>query len=250
MQDPFSGGVPFVHGDDGQGNTWHPQSQLKAIDQSATDFIIKQVKQFPNEITLAAVGPLTNLALVLEKAPEIQDLVKEVVIMGGNPFGPGNATPAGEANILNDPHAADIVFGGSWQLTMIPLDVTHTVMLHEDRLESIAEKSDRALHQHLMASYIFYQDFYKRVNNIPGSYVHDSSVIAYLLNPSLFECVQYPVRVETTDCISKGKTWPSMGNSDDENSDALRPWRKRPNINICTAADSEGMLKLLEERLF
>ncbi|MEM9848307.1 MAG: nucleoside hydrolase [Bacteroidota bacterium] len=250
LVDTFSGGVPFVHGDDGQGNTWRPESQLQPIRTSATDFIIEQIQRFPNEITLAAVGPLTNLALALQKAPAIQHLVKEVVIMGGNPFGSGNATPAGEANILGDPHAADLVLGAAWPLTMVPLDVTHTIMLHETRLQKIAKQSDRPLHRHLMDAYVFYQDFYKRANRIPGSYIHDSSVIAYLLQPDLFKTVKHPVRVETTDGISKGKTWPALDNLEVENRVTLDPWRNRPDINICTAVDSEAMLKLLEAHLY
>ncbi|MEM9886594.1 MAG: nucleoside hydrolase [Bacteroidota bacterium] len=250
LEGRFSGGVPFVHGDDGQGNTWQPKSQLQAIEQAAVDFIIEQIKRYPNEVTIAALGPLTNLALALQKAPEVQDLVKAVVLMGGNPFGPGNATPAGEANILGDPRAADIVFGARWQVTMIPLDVTHTIMLHENRLKNITKKSKRALHQHVMSAYIFYQDFYKRANNISGSYIHDSSVIAYLLHPDLFTSVPYPIRVEINDGISKGKTWPALQNVEDDNQQALLPWRNRPKVNVCTAVDSTRMLDVLEAHLY
>jgi len=250
LEDQFSGGVPFVHGDDGQGNTFRPESTNKAIDLSATDFIIEQVKKYPNEVTLAAVGPYTNLALALQKAPEIQQLVKEVIVMGGNAFCGGNATPAAEANVLGDPHAADIILGADWPITMIGLDVTHTIMLHEDRLAEIEKQSDTPLHQFVADAYIFYQDFYKATNKIPGSYIHDSSVIAYLINKDLFQSIQCPIRIETSDCISKGKTWPSLGSSDDENSIALNPWKNRPKVNLCTAVDSEAVLQLMIERLY
>lgn len=249
LVDSFLGGVAFVHGDDGQGNTFRPESKNKAIDLSAADFIIEQVKKYPHEVTLAAVGPYTNLALALKKAPEIQSLVKEVIVMGGNAFQEGNITPAAEANVYGDVHAADLVLGADWSITMIGLDVTHTIMLHEDRLAAIAKQSDTPLHRFVADAYIFYQDFYKTTNKISGSYIHDSSVIAYLINPTLFQSIQCPIRVETRDGMSKGKTWPSLGASDNEESIALRPWKGRPKVNLCTSVDSEAVLRLLEEHL-
>ena len=250
LVDAFLGGVPFVHGDDGQGNTFRPASENQAIDLSAADFIIEQVKKYPHEVTVAAVGPYTNLALALQKAPEIQQLVKEVIVMGGNAFQEGNITPAAEANMYGDVHAADMVLGANWPVTMIGLDVTHTIMLHENRLAVIAKQSDTPLHNFVADAYIFYQDFYKATNKIPGSYIHDSSVIAYLINPDLFQSIQCPIRVETSDCISKGKTWPSLGASDNEESEFLKPWKGRPKVNLCTTVDSEAVLRLLEKRLY
>ncbi|MEL6718002.1 MAG: nucleoside hydrolase, partial [Bacteroidota bacterium] len=193
--------------------------------------------------------PFTNLALALQKAPEIQFLVKEVIVMGGNAFQEGNITPAAEANVYNDVHAADIVLGAAWPITMIGLDVTHSIMLHEDQFAQIAQASDNPLHKFMTDAYIFYQNFYKRVNKIAGSYIHDSTVIAYLIDKSLFKSIQCPIRVEISNCISKGKTWPSLGTSDDEGSEFLAPWKGRSKVNLCTKADSEGVLQLLSTRL-
>jgi uridine nucleosidase len=109
---PYSGAVPFVHGDDGQGNVHLPPPTTQAVDQSAAQFIVEQIMSQPGEVTLIPVGPLTNIALALRLEPRIAQNVKEVVVMGGNALGPGNASPAAEANIRNDPEAADVVFGG------------------------------------------------------------------------------------------------------------------------------------------
>ena len=79
----FSGGVPFIHGDDGQGNTWKAPGPQSASNIAADEFIVKQVNKFPGQITLAALGPLTNLAMALQRDPQIQYKVKEVVLMGG-----------------------------------------------------------------------------------------------------------------------------------------------------------------------
>ena len=126
LNGPYLGAVTFVHGDDGQGNTFRPASQQQPIGPSAAEFIVQQLNEQPGVITLVAVGPLTNLALALQLDPTITEKVVEVVVMGGNAFCAGNATPAGEANILNDPDAADRVFGANWPVTMIGLDVTQS----------------------------------------------------------------------------------------------------------------------------
>jgi uridine nucleosidase len=101
----------FVHGDDGQGNLFLAPPQSAPLDVSAANFIVQQVMAHPGQVTLLAVGPLTNLALALRLQPGIAEAVKAVVVMGGNATVPGNATPAAEANIYKDPEAADIVFG-------------------------------------------------------------------------------------------------------------------------------------------
>ncbi|MCH7974244.1 MAG: nucleoside hydrolase [Bacteroidetes bacterium] len=244
----FSGGVPFVHGEDGQGNTWQPASPLLPINNPADEFIIEQILKFPNELTIAAIGPLTNIASALHRNPEIQDLVIEIVIMGGNAFCSGNATPAAEANILSDPEAADIVLGANWAITMVGLDVTHKIILHKDVLEEIS-LFDSSLNKQVTSAYIFYQDFFMKTNKIEGTYVHDSSVFAYLINKSLFKTLQFPIRVETTDCLSIGKTWPSLGESDYEEDEALKPWDNRPKINICVGVDNNAVVELLKSRL-
>lgn len=244
----FMGGVPFVHGKDGQGNTWQPQSNISHVSIAADEFIIEQVLKFPNQVTIAALGPLTNLASALSKKPEIQNLVKEVVFMGGNAFCAGNATPAAEANMLSDPDAADMVLGASWPITMIGLDVTHKTILSKDILEKIAE-FDSPLNNHVIKAYQFYLDFFMKVNKLDGTFIHDSSVFAYLINKALYKTVNYPVRVETQDGMSKGKTWPSIGESDHEEGKALQPWKNRPKVNICIDVEAQKVVDLIQSRL-
>lgn len=244
----FKDGVPFVHGQDGQGNTWAAKSPLLPNDASASEFIVQQILKHPKEVTLIAIGPLTNLALALELNPSIAELVHEVVIMGGNAFCSGNATPAAEANILSDPDAADIVFGANWPLTMVGLDVTHKVFMHNTILEKIAEIKT-PLNAYVASTFPFYRDFFMKTNKIEGIYVHDSSAIMYCLNPGLFKTIQCPVRVETRNCISKGKTWPSLGDADHEASELLKPWEGRPKINICVDVNAVEVIDIITRRL-
>lgn len=235
---PFGGPVPFVHGDDGQGNIFLDPPTTKAIDQHAAGFIIDQVMRAPGEITLVPIGPLTNIALALRLEPRIAQNVREVVIMGGNAFSAGNATPAAEANIHNDPEAADVVFGAPWQVTMVGLDVTHQVNMTRADLAEY-ERINTPDAQHIVRIVPHYRDFFERVNGIDGIYVHDSSAIAYLLDPSLFTTIERPVVVDMDHGVSRGKTWPAIGNED-----VVNTWTGRPNVRICTAVNGRGVVEL------
>jgi inosine-uridine nucleoside N-ribohydrolase len=163
--------------------------------------------------------------------------VKQVVLMGGNALVPGNSTPAAEANIKDDPEAADVVFGAGWPLTMVGLDVTTKASMSDQQLQSYA-RSNNPMAQHLARITPFYMEFSKRVNGVGGLLVHDSTAIAYLLMPEAFTVKSWPVRVETQG-MSRGKTWP-----------LLRPnprathWNNRPPVNVCVDIDSSRTIAL------
>ena len=120
----------FIHGADGLGNLPERAAPRGQMDpRTSAQFIVDTARKYPGEITLVAVGPLGNLAEALRLAPELPGLVREVVLMGGAVLESGNVSPVAEANIWNDPHAADIVFTAGWPLTMVGLDVTPSIPL-------------------------------------------------------------------------------------------------------------------------
>lgn len=241
---PFRGPVPFVHGDDGQGNIHLPPPTGAPIDQSAANFIIEQVMSQPGEITLVPIGPLTNIALALRLEPRIAHNVKEVVLMGGNALCPGNATPAAEANIHNDPEAADVVFGADWPVTMVGLDVTHTVNMTPYDLARYAD-ADNPLAQHITRIIPHYRNYFETSMSMNGIYVHDSTAIAYVIDPALFTVERWPVRVETQG-ISRGKTWP---NPDYRLDHMPAAWKNRPLVNCCVAVDGRAVIEMELRRL-
>jgi len=243
LTEPYLGPVPFVHGDDGQGNLHLPPPATQPIQQSAAQFIVDQIMRAPGEITLVPVGPLTNIALALRLEPRIVQNVKQVVVMGGNAFSPGNATPAGEANIHNDPEAADVVFGAGWPVTMVGMDVTHHVNMSRDHLARYAQ-ANNPLAQHIARIVPHYQTSFETFfPSMNGIYVHDSSAVAYVIDPTLFKTEQWPVRVETQN-FSRGKTWPCT------NSERVpTPWQDRPLVNICVEVDSARLVALETGRL-
>ncbi len=199
IRDPV-GATVVVHGEGGLGDVTAPNSlDTKAIEKPAYQFIIDSVRANPGEITLVAVGPLTNLALALEVAPDIVDLVKEVVVMGGA-FGEndhrGNVTPFAEANIHDDPHAADKVFTASWPVVIIGLDVTEESFFTSQYLDELRDDAGE-VGQFIWDISRYYLRFYSEKVGMDGCHVHDPSAIAYVIQPSLFKTRRGPIRVVT-----------------------------------------------------
>src|SRR5881275_2964798 len=128
----------YWHGPNGLAGVELPASKCKADSRFGPDLIIELVHKYPHEITLIPVGPLTNIALAVSKDPSIVPLVKNVVIMGGSITG-GNVNAAAEANIYNDPEAAQIVFQAGWPLTMVGLDVGDKTLLSRKHLAQLGQ---------------------------------------------------------------------------------------------------------------
>src|SRR3984893_5880330 len=127
----------FWHGKNGLANIELPRSKCKADPRFGPDLIIEIIHASPHEITLVPVGPLTNIALAVERDPSIVPLIKEVILMGGSITG-GNVNAAAEATIYNDPEAAQIVFQARWPLTMVGLDVGDKTLLGHKQLDQLA----------------------------------------------------------------------------------------------------------------
>src|SRR6516165_2203523 len=124
----------YVHGNNGLGGVEFPEPKIKPVGESACDIIRRIVRANPGEITIAAVGPLTNIATLLKLDPSIAPLIKSFALMGGSLSG-GNITPAAEFNFYVDPEAARIVFDSNVPILMVGLDVTHKVLLRESHVK-------------------------------------------------------------------------------------------------------------------
>ena len=227
-----------VHGEDGMGNTNQALPKGKLLDISAAQFIVETVLANPGEITLVPVGPLTNIGLALRLEPKIAELVKEVVIMGGAAYVPGNITPLAEANIYHDPHAAQMVFSADWQVTMVGLDATHQVVMDNAHFEKILSADNPAVNL-LREILPCYRNFFDKVYGLGGAvFTHDPSAVAYAIDPSLFEVRKAPIVMET-EGRCKGKTI----------ADAENRWVNYRPTNICVGANSEAITDLIVERL-
>ncbi len=239
--------IDWIHGSDGLGNTGFGLADRSPLDpRPAHRFIIDTVRALPHEVTLLAVGPLTNLALALGEDPEIASLVKQVVVMGGA-FGAnginGNVSPAAEANMLGDPDAADIVFGAQWSVAIVGLDVTERTIMTTEYLARLRDEAGEA-GRFVWDVSRHYEAFHQSSAGLAGTYVHDSSAVAYLLAPQLYTTRKGPVRV-LTEGIAAGHTLQKpltfAGPAPD--------WDDRPACDVCVEVDAAQMLALYARTL-
>lgn len=172
----------------------------------AVDFIIETLRsEREKTITLCPLGPLTNIAMAFERAPDIIARVKQIVLMGGGYFEGGNITPAAEFNIYVDPEAAKIVFGAGVPITMMPLDVTHKVLTTRTRVDRLKANGNRASLE--MASMLeFFERFDELKYGTDGGPLHDPTVIAWLIDPGMFTGRQCNVEIETGSELTLGAT--------------------------------------------
>lgn len=230
----------FVHGQNGLGNIPLPDTVAGSPDpRPAHRLLIDLLRQFPGEVTVIAVGRMTNLALALAEAPEIARLVRQVVVMGGA-FGynghRGNVSPVAEANIWGDPDAADQVFGAGWPVAVVGLDVTQQTIMTEAYLAALARDggADGAFVRQVSA---FYQNFHRDSAGLDGFYVHDSSAVAYALHPEFFRTARGAIRV-VTEGIAVGQTIARLEGTHYPPG----PWDDRPLQTICTGVDADAVL--------
>jgi len=240
----YNGTGNVVHGDDGQGNTNLPLPAKTTSGIPAAKYIVRQVLAEPGQVTLVALGPLPNLALALLLEPRLAQNIREIVLMGGAAFVAGNMSPACEANILNDPEAADVVFSADCPITMCGLDVTEKTVMNSVMLDRIGTFANPQA-QHLARILPHYRSFYRNIMGMDGIYVHDSTTINYLLAPHFYRSVQFPVCVDTSCGISRGKTWPGRGGLRDSG----LPWGSRRAVNILVEVDATAVLQMELERL-
>jgi purine nucleosidase len=226
-----------VHGVDGLGNTNLPLPQGKPTGEHAANYIVRTVSAQPGEITLLAVGSLTNLALALKLEPRLPGLVKEVIIMGGAADGHGNISPVAEANIYHDPEAAKLVFGAGWPLTMVGLDVTRKVVMTREYFDTVLAAGN-ARTDFLAKVTPHYFGFYKKFYQLDGIFTHDPTAVSYAIDPTMFKVEHAPVFVETRGQCS-GQTVP----------DPFKSMGDVPEVGYCVEVDSVRLLAMFKDRL-
>lgn len=131
----WEGRVSTIHGDNGLGNVQLPLSKRKLLKEDTADFHMRLAQKYEGELVLITLGPLTNIALTLQKYPSFSKKVKRMVMMGGTVSARGNVSPVGEANIVCDPEACDAVFLSGMDITAVGLDVTMKVRLKKEHME-------------------------------------------------------------------------------------------------------------------
>jgi purine nucleosidase len=228
-----------VHGRTGLDGVELPEPTMAVEAQGAIDFIIETLRREPEgTVTLCTLGPLTNIATALTRAPDIAGRVRELVMMGGGFFEGGNITPAAEFNIYVDPEAAKIVFASGMPIVMMPLDVTHRLLTTKERVAKIAALGTRPA-EVLVDWLAFFERFDIEKYGSDGGPLHDPSVIAYLLKPELFSGRDCNVEIEIQSELTVGMT-------------VVDWWRvtdRKPNAKVMRNVDADGFFTLLAERV-
>ncbi|MBD8064123.1 nucleoside hydrolase [Devosia sp. PTR5] len=231
----------IVHGHNGLGDIDIPEVGDEGLQHgTAADFIIDTLHAHPGEVTIIAVGRMTNLALALRKDPSVAALAKQVIIMGGA-FGykgrSGNVTPVAEANIHGDPVAADEIFGAAWPVVVVGLDVTHEIVLTSAYLAMLADEAgDNGELLRQMCGH--YARFYNAIMGFDGVVGHDLLAVTYALHPEWFETRSGPIRV-VTEGLAVGQTIQKP----DTRKGGDPAWSDRPSHLICTAVDGTRVLE-------
>lgn len=226
----------YAHGNDGLGGSDLPPSGLSSSGEHAVDQILRLATSRPGEITLVAVGPLTNVAVALMRQPELPRLLKKVIIMGGAFAHPGNTSPLAEFNIAVDPEAARMVFEGGFDLTVVPLDATMQVLLGEEHLARLDNGPIatfiRAITRHSMD-----RSQQRRGQRVAA--LHDPLATAIALDESLMiDAPHLPVTVETGGLWTRGQTIADRRRGDYSD---IPPGRAK----VCFRPDAERFFEML-----
>lgn len=230
----------FIHGHDGLGNVGLARARTRRAEPvAAAEFIVQTARRHAGELTLVAVGPLTNLALALQLDPALVEHVARVVVMGGA-FGThghgGNVSPVAEANIASDPHAADAVFTAGWPVTLVGLDVTHEVLMTTAYLDALgADGGEEGAFLRDITR--FYEAFYVTRTG-GGIFSHDASAVACALDPAPFTLRRGAVRV-VTEGLAAGQTIQSVSGSVFPASD----WDGFPAQSVAIGVDAARVLR-------
>ena len=186
-----------VHGESGLKGMTLPNPSGSVDQRNAVDFIVTTISENPCEITVVAIGPLTNLALAIQKRPQLVNEVCEIVVMGGS-AGYGNVTPHAEFNFFVDPHAAQLVFQSGCSLAMYGLDITRKTKIDEDWLCRLARLETRAAAAVVQMLTSYASD---------GGVLHDVLAVAHLLWPEIFDLEPCAVSIEINDPECLGKSY-------------------------------------------
>ncbi|XP_031102963.1 probable uridine nucleosidase 1 isoform X1 [Ipomoea triloba] len=259
----------FVHGADGLGNLSLPPPKSKKSEKSASDFLVDKVSEFPGEVSILALGPLTNLALAVKKDSSFASKVKRIVILGGAFFALGNVNPAAEANVRNpipsflifcillsmnllfsrhqiygDPEAADVVFTSGANIDVVGIDITTQVKMTDADLDELRQSNGRHA-QFICDTCKFYRDWHVKSDGVYGIFLHDPVSFVALVRPDLFTFRKGVVRVETQG-ICTGHTLMDQGLKGWNTSN---PWTGYSPVSVAWTVNVDEVLSYVKNML-
>ncbi len=225
-----------VHGETGLDGPDLPPPRGAPVAAHAADFLAATLAAAPEPVTLVPIGPLTNVAMLLDRHPQVTERIERVVIMGGA-IGEGNTTPAAEFNVWADPEAAARLFASGLDVTMIGLDVTHRALLTTDHADEL--RGGGRIGALVADLHAFYVRFHRVVYGVEATPVHDAMAVAHVLRPGLVQTDRVNVEVDCASELCRGRTVV----------DLRHRTGRAPNAHVATDVDADAFVDLLLERL-
>ncbi|XP_056159672.1 uridine nucleosidase 1 [Syzygium oleosum] len=247
-REPLKGGIPsvadFVHGSDGMGNICLPPPNAKKVEKSASEFLVDKVSEFPGEVSVLALGPLTNLALAIKRDASFSSKVKKLVVLGGSFFALGNVNPAAEANIFGDPEAADVVFTSGAEIVVVGINITTQVKLTDADLLDL--RLSKGKHTQILSDMCkFYRDWHVESDGVYGIFPHDPVSFMALVRPDLFTYKRGVVRVETQG-ICTGHTLMDQGL---KRWNSSNPWSEYTPVSVAWTVNVDEVVSCIKKYL-
>ena len=228
-----------THGSDGLGESFLPDVPGEFPEKPAVEFLEETLEK--EETNILALGPLTNLARLFQKRPELIRRVSRFVSMGGSFRSHGNCSPVAEYNYWCDPEAAKICYELSAEagkkIEMVGLDVTRQIVLTPN-LISYMERLDKKTGGFVRKITGFYMDFHWEYEGIIGCVINDPLAAAYLIDPSMCSGFDSFLEVET-EGICRGQTVV----------DSMNFWKKNPNSHVLTETDAKRFMSFFLSRI-
>ncbi|MEW6227963.1 MAG: nucleoside hydrolase [Bacillota bacterium] len=228
-----------IHGTNGLGDVELGEPNVSAIEEHAVDFIIRKVMQNPKDITLVAIGPLTNVAVALLKEPRVANSVKQIVFMGGAITVPGNASPVASANLYHDPESARIVFSSGAPIVMAGLDVARKLVFTESYINEFREGKTPAAQFIAKVSTTCYLECYSKRLGQVAYQSNDTPTLGYLIAPELYRTRRLFVDIETRGELTSGETV----------ADLLNQFGREPNVDVCLELEAEKLREVFMDRV-
>jgi purine nucleosidase len=241
--------APETHGPKGIGYAALPEPARALSPRHSADLIVGEARRAPGEVTLITLAPLTNLAVALEREPELPRLLRGLVMMAGSYRSPGNTAPTSEWNVAVDPEAMQAVLDawesaeGVGRPVALGLDVTERAKLTPDHLARLHEQAGNPHTSPLLTlvddALRFYMEFHSRYDGFYGAFIHDPLAVAAALDPALIETDALPVQVELDGTLTGGETV----------TDWRRVWGRQPNLDVAVQADIETFFGRFTDRV-
>ena len=239
MRDPHI--ADYVHGDNALGGVTLPTPARSVEENHAVQELVDRVMSNPGEMSILALGPLTNVALALSLEPRMADALVELVVMGGAVFMHGNVSEVATANLYNDPEAAAIVYRSGAPVVQIGLDVCQKVVIPTALLERFGQTNTPTME---LLSSITPQlaGYYQSRGIVPqgaGVQYNDMPAVGYMIDPDLFDMQNYYVRISTHDELTKGQTVADVKNR----------WGQDPNTWVAMDVKAEQLIEMFGDRV-